>query len=867
MVIRNVNRDLQNGKLSWFDTVRNMPDDQLLPWVGVDGFVFIQTIRLIIGLIIMCGVPALFVLLPAYGYGGREDNGQLFTRFSIFHVASPKVYMVTLLYNYFVLAVVFYGIYVFYRNLEIYRQVYLSKPSATLSQVTIRRISRLVGNVDRLRSIFQLTTRTVVITNVSAKYSKKDLTEMFQKMGIYDVQTIVIVQNQRKIKSRLAKRRDSENKLNVTIINFYKTMLDHVAGVKGMKAEELEAFYRSEPRIHLNSRRSLMSRLLDGSILVAFRPTTKDENRVDVDAIIYYYRQLAERDAQLLAETVKFAEQNEFYDPNGSEDGASIKSFSSFSSETSEDIAQDGKALIGIRQFANIKDNTRDYGLTNWGTSMSVVVIFGSSRSSLMAQQCLLSARLFSMEVERAPTSDDLLWDNVYLPAVERSVRWQAGEVFYTVVNLLFTTVNLALTPLLQIERYESKYPALGQYLGEHPAIRSALKGILAPLFYNLFLFVAPYLLYGLSVYQGLTSKTRVQESLLAKMTWLLFIQSFIMFILSQAFLVVLEKIISGDWGEVIADVQKGLPDASAFFLNVIIQKALISVMLNLLKMGRLSTSILNRLLRGGSFYLFNLDVRSDRIMIGNYYPEYILFVFMILMAFLPITPIISLAGLLFYFLAYFVFRHHFIFNIELPHESGGRYWFFMPTPILVGCFMGQLFCGIQFTFDGGALYAIVLLPLMVVTFAASYFLKNTFERRSLFSPLGPEYMDKVEELENRMVAKQTETVKQIVSQTGEDVMDECEDEENSPVLPHITQPLGERAYETVPYDFMHEAKSIVESTERGEFPPLENPYCNPIVFKRSKSMCLPPCFFHLMKDALELTDTIASSTKSPSIP
>lgn len=502
---------------------------------------------------------------------------------------------------------------------------------------------------------------------------------------------------------------------------------------------------------------------------------------------------------------------------------------------------------------------------------MSVVVIFGSTRSSLLAQQCLLSARLFSMEVERAPTSDDLLWDNVYLPAAERTVRWQFGEILYTMVNLLFTTVNLALAPLLQIERYELKYPALGEYLSEHPMIRSALKGILAPLFYNIFLWVAPYMLYGLSIYQGLTSKTRVQESLLAKMTWLLFIQSFVMFILSQAFLVVLEKIISGDWGEVIADIQQGLPDSAAFFLNVIIQKAFISVLLNLLKMGRLSSAIFYRLLHRGSYYLFNLDVRSDRIMIGYYYPEYILFVFMILMAFLPIIPIISLAGILFYVLAYFVFRHHFIFNIELPHESGGRYWFFIPTPILVGCFMGQLFCGIQFTFDGGPIAALFLVPAMVMTFVAIYFLKSTFEKRSLLAPLGPECMHKATELEARMISKQAETVREIVNQTGEDVVDESEDEENSPVLPHISEALGERAYETVPYDFMHgsmaDKATIDSSSNRSEFTPLENPYCNPVVFKRSKSMCLPPCFFHLIKDALELTDTIASSTKSPSIP
>lgn len=839
----------------------SMRDEELLPWVGLDGFIMIQTIKLILGLLLMLCIPGFAMLLPVYYYGSDSTEGW-FKRLSTMSVNKPRLLWVTLVYNYYAAIVVFYGLYTFYRNLSIYRQSFLRSPGCCISQVTMRRLARNVGSVDSARKLIDLTSRAAVVTNVSSKYSKTELMGMFEEMGLRDISSIVIVQNRSTVRKMLIRRNRMLGQLEADLRTMYTKMLQHVAWGFELPLEDISnSYYSGAKRIGLEERKRLLRKLLSEEVLTRLRPRHK-EGGEEVDSISWRYRMLIQHDDELLEAANRFATDNERFlldmDP-----GSPI-----FLEETGSVVSDDepvhaGQGLVSFRQLFQLKTNVKDYGLTLWGTSMSIIVVFGSQHSATIAEQTLLSCRPFSMEVIPAPQADDIIWDNLYKPAADRTVHQLFGDLLYVMINVLFTSANIAISTFLKVDRFESKYPALKHWFDTYPRMRSIVSGILAPLFYNLFLLIAPYMLYGLSIYQGKVSKTEVQQSLLQKYTWLLFIQTFVLFLLSWAFVVVLEKLISGQYGDIVRQLMENLPNNAAFFMNIILQRAAISLMLLLIKPAALLFMFITRIFWRDNIRMRALAMQPDRIFIGALYPEYVVYVFMVTLAFMPVTPIICLASLAFYSFAYLVFRYHFIFTYEIAHESGGRYWMFLPTPILVGCITGQIFSIIQLSFINGTVQALSMTPLLIISVGLIIFIRRVFERRSHYLPLGPEASGRSTRLSEQMQEKQGSTVHHIAMESGEGVAAEEEGAGGPGERERDGLMVGERNFETVPYDFGTDGASrllgaLHEGEALGETSAAENPYCNPIMFKRFSELMLPASFFHVLRDSLDVEEEIA---------
>lgn len=862
---KKVSARVPDGLLKWMTSVLRMTDDELLPWVGLDGFIYLQTIKLMIGLLVVLALPSLFILAPVYYVGSSTDsNAQFFIQISAMGAARNRVYWFTLLFNYFMAVTIFYGLYIFYKNLSIYRQAFLHNPASCVSQVSMRKLAKTIGSMGSARKLINVSSRSIIVTNVSSKYSKQELIDMFTAMGLDDIVNILIVQNRSKVRKMLEKRNCTMMKLEDDLRVFYGEMLKYVAAAKGMTTSEVEREHQDRERFIATERSTMMNRLVhDTSILPTIRPT-RMETGDSVDVLSTRYGELIRRDDELLEAANRFAADNERYILTMADSSSSAEPANDAVSEASTDLLISGKAIVSWEQFMELKRNTKDYGLTLWGTSMSVIVVFGSQRSASVGQQTLLSYRPFSMETLPAPTADDIIWDNLYFPAADRFVRSLAVDVLYAVVNILFTSVNLAITPMLSVGTFEKEVPALADLLNKYPKLRGVLSGILAPLFYNLFLLLAPYMLYGLAIFQGTISKTRVQESLMQKFTWFLFIQSFVMFLFSSALVVVIEKVLTGQYNEIISRLQSYLPDYAAFFTNVILQRAAISLMTALINPGALFLLFINSVFFGNNLRRRAMATEPNKVFIGALYPEYLVLVFIIATAFLPLTPIISLAGIAFYSIAYLVFRYHFIFTYEVPHESGGRYWMFLPTPLMVGCLVAQIFSIIQFSFSDGVVQALCMAPLMIITLGGIVFIRGVFNRRASYQALSMEAADRMQQLSERMCAKQAEMVKEIALEAGEDTSFLQEDVE--PVLspedsngwPRAERLLGLRNYETVPYDFgdARGRRLLMDAQEGGALGSMsaqENPYSNPIMFKRYPLIIVPACFFHVLQDALAI--------------
>jgi hypothetical protein len=852
ILLRKSEKHVPQGFFGWIQAALKMSDEELLPWVGLDGFIFIQTIKLILALLIMLAVPALLILTPIYYFSVGEDDGQWFLRISIFHISKPRMLWAPLLFNYYMAAVIFYGLHMFYRNLSVYRQAYMQNPSSCVAQVSMRRLSHNIGSLEGAKKLMDLTNRVAVVTNVSSKYSRDDVKKMFDDMGLNDICSVVIVQNRDRVSRMLMKRNSTLEYLEGDFRKLYKQLLLLVAVSDGRRPEEVEDALSQEDRLSAGERKNLMKMLLDIKIFDELRPRHEEKHHEFVDSITFRYGKLIRLDDQLLEAANRFAADNERYILEF--DHGRLLDHETVNPELELDPLIAGKSLASWNQIASFKANIKDYGLTVWGTSMSVIIIFGSHRSAVIAEQTLLSGRPFSMEAIAAPTADDLIWPNLYMPEGERFLKRLMGALIYAMINILLMSANSLIIPLLDVTYLEKQIPLLSDIFTMYPKLRAICNGILAPLFYNIFVLLAPYMLYGLSIYQGKISKTAVQESLLQKYIWLLFLQSFVLYLMASTFVIVFVKLITGQYGEIINTLRSNLSNFAALFTNVILQRCAISLMLLLIKPAGLLLQALRAILWKDSIRKRVLYSEPDRVFLGTLYPEYIVFVFMITTSFIPIAPIICLSALLFYSIAYVAFRFHFIFSYEVRQEGGGKYWTHLPAPFITGSITAQFFSMIQFSFVGGTAQALALAPLMIISVASIFFLSGVFERRTSRSALGGEASNRVIQLAEQMGLKQSQTVKIVSVDAGEE---SCSVED--PLVQDftaITSRPCDRNYETVPYDFAEIQSRLYVPPDAHMFDEMtaaENPYCNPIMFKRFPNLFLPPTFFHVLREALRI--------------
>lgn len=62
------------GFLAWVPQVLEVPDEELLRIAGLDGYVFLRYLRMIVKVGLICSFFGLFVLLPVYGTGAGNPG-------------------------------------------------------------------------------------------------------------------------------------------------------------------------------------------------------------------------------------------------------------------------------------------------------------------------------------------------------------------------------------------------------------------------------------------------------------------------------------------------------------------------------------------------------------------------------------------------------------------------------------------------------------------------------------------------------------------------------------------------------------------------------------------------------------------------
>ena len=541
---------------------------------------------------------------------------------------------------YAVTLIVFYFVYSFYRAFLLQRQAFLEDAAALSGYARMRSIvDAFGGDLGRAREYANCMHRAVVLSGVSAKYGEEDVKELVGALG--EIQSAHFVHSRDKLKRSLDKRNAYLTRLETAYADFYQALLRHLknlikteTGDSDRHVDELmrrfEGVLLEMPAIPIDRRCHLMMQMHDISFMPQCRPKhirigtkkssgstharhasvlTEDadseivegegseehwrESSLTKDAIIYLHQAVLEKDrryAMRLEEFVSEADDDILVDRRATRIGLQ----SVFAEGTAMDLERNtptrpsfptDPALASARRFANVWRNLKEFKLTLWGTSRSMIVVFKKVASATLARQAVLSHRPLSMQARNAPAADDMLWSNLYLPPADRSLRHLGGDIMYLFLNIIFLITAIFIGSLLQLEQLERTFPFLQPVLNLFPASRNIIRGVLAPLGLTVSFLIVPYALHALALYQGMVSKTEVDGWVIVRYAWFLVVQlSVIGFFPNSNFLEVLQYWSTGDWREKLTHLQSNLPYKAVLFINATIQRTFISFFLQLSK-------------------------------------------------------------------------------------------------------------------------------------------------------------------------------------------------------------------------------------------------------------------------------------------
>lgn len=873
------------GRFGWLRTVWSIDDAMLLTLAGLDGFLGVQVFKMICMMLVVLALPTLCFLMPLYYLTSVRDTGDdrttfgqhLFYNLSIL-VLPQNLLWIPMLTCYMTTGISFYFVYSFCRAYLLQRQSYLIDAATMTGFVRMRRmVDAFGGDIEAARAYANSVHRAIVLSGVSARYSEAHLRELLET-GLGPVETAHYLHSREKLRQALDSCADYLVKLEQAYEDFYTGLLRYVRQVLAAEedADELmhrfeEALARASP-IALDERCRLMQTVHDAAFMVQCRPKhlhspmdtkrhrhahnvstiTADEGDLDEhgsarmedaepaavvkDAITYFHHAVLAKDrryearlAEFVAETdediaIERARTDSEDLENAGKEGAGVESVDSNAVRQ----RQYSRTMLTYKSLGAVWKNLKDFKLTLWGTSRSAVVVFRERETATIASQVVLSRRPFSMHAVAAPAADDLLWSNLYLPPADRALRRIAGEILYLCLNVFFSLTAATISSLLQLEELEKLLPFIKPVIDFTPSFRVVIRGILAPLGLALSYLIVPYALNSIGMYQGRTSKTGIEGWVVGRYAWFLFIQLFVIgFFPGQNVLQIIHSWISGDLREHLGTMQANLPSKSVFFINSTIQKTFITMSMAAAKPTAL---VLH--------WLYNVDGRARSRLFPPSRPVYFriifteqcVFVFLMCMAFMIVTPIFLPFGILFFATAYYVMRHNMIFSDIVVHESGGIYWQTISQHILAGITMAQVFLLFQLIVDRRILESIMMMPLIVGTFFGILFVQRIFREKLRNAPQTREDEDAVQALLADIGRRQR------------DLLAQDPDEAAIGGDKAVSRPV-----DVVPIKFASSA-SICDADPAQ----AANPYVNPLLLKRSQCIVLPPAFLPLIRWLLE---------------
>ncbi|KAL7130372.1 hypothetical protein ABFS83_13G129400 [Erythranthe nasuta] len=335
---------------------------------------------------------------------------------------------------------------------------------------------------------------------------------------------------------------------------------------------------------------------------------------------------------------------------------------------------------------------------------------------------------------EWASEPRDIYWDNLAIPYVSLTVRRLIVAVSFFFLTFFFVIPVTAVQSLANIGSIEKKAPFLRPIV-EVPFIKSFIEGVLPGIALKIFLIVLPTILMIMSKFEGYLSKSSLERRSALRYYLFNFINVFLVSVIAGSALEQLKNFSKLAPGDIPRTIGVAIPMKATFFITYVMIDGWAGVAGEILRLKPLIFFHLK------NFFLVKTEKDREAAMdagsIGfNTGEPQIQLYFLLGLVYAVVTPIFLPFILVFFALAFVVYRHQIINVYNQEYESAAAFWPAVHGRIMFALIFSQIvLIGLMST-KGAATSAPFLIALPIMSYFFHLFCRGRFEPAFVNYPL-----------------------------------------------------------------------------------------------------------------------------------
>ncbi|WOK92548.1 calcium permeable stress-gated cation channel 1-like isoform X1 [Canna indica] len=335
---------------------------------------------------------------------------------------------------------------------------------------------------------------------------------------------------------------------------------------------------------------------------------------------------------------------------------------------------------------------------------------------------------------EWAPEPRDVYWKNLAIPFVSITIRRLIVAVAFFFLTFFFMIPITFVQSLANIEGIEKAAPFLKPLI-EIRFIKSFIQGFLPGIALKIFLILLPAILMLMSKFEGLSSLSALQRRSAAKYYLFLLVNVFLGSIIAGTAFQQLDSFIHQSANDIPKTIGATIPQKATFFITYIMVDGWAGIAGEILRLKPLIIFHLK------NFFLVKTDKDREEAMdpgsieFSTSEPQIQLY-FLLGLVYAAVTPFLLPFILIFFGLAYVVFRHQIINVYNQEYESAAAFWPDVHGRIISALVISQLLLLGLLSTKSAAELTPFLIALPILTLWFHRYCKNRYESAFVKYPL-----------------------------------------------------------------------------------------------------------------------------------
>lgn len=335
---------------------------------------------------------------------------------------------------------------------------------------------------------------------------------------------------------------------------------------------------------------------------------------------------------------------------------------------------------------------------------------------------------------EWAPEPRDVFWKNLAIPYVSLTIRRLLMGVAFFFLTFFFIIPIAFVQSLANIEGIEKVAPFLKPLI-EMDTIKSFIQGFLPGIALKIFLILLPTILMIMSKFEGFLSISRLERRSASRYYIFNFVNVFLGSVIAGTVLEQLDTFLNQSVNKIPETIGVAIPMKATFFITYIMVDGWSGTAGEILRLKPLIIYHLK------NFFLVKTEKDREEAMdpgsIGfNTGEPQIQLYFLIGLIYAVVTPLLTPFILVFFGLAYVVYRHQIINVYNQEYESSAAFWPDVHGRIVAALIISQLLLMGLLSTKEAASSTPLLLALPILTIGFHMYCKGRYEPAFIRYPL-----------------------------------------------------------------------------------------------------------------------------------